>query len=79
MAVLGKDIKVGIVKWFDEKKGFGFITPVDDPDTDVFVHYSAVPGMPGRRNLLEGDRVTYLEGKRDNGMFAVTVLTVVRS
>lgn len=79
MAVLSKEIKVGTVKWFDEKKGFGFIIPVDNPDLDVFVHYSAVPGGPGRKNLLEGDRVTYLEGKRENGLFAVTILTIVRS
>ena len=52
MAVLGKDIKVGVVKWFDEKKGFGFITPVDDPDIDVFVHYSAVPGLPGAQKIF---------------------------
>ena len=73
------DIKAGVVKWFDEKKGYGFIIPDYNPDLDVFVHYSVVPGSLGRKNLMEGDKVTYLEGIRDNGLFAVKVMTVVRS
>lgn len=72
-------LKTGVVKWFDWKKGFGFITPDEDPDLDVFVHYSAVPGTPGTRNLLEGDKVTYLEGEREDGIYALKVITVVRS
>lgn len=72
------NIKAGVVKWFDERKGFGFIIPDYNPDLDVFVHYSAVPGSKGRRNLLEGDKVTYLEGVRDSGVYAVRVLTMVR-
>jgi cold shock protein len=45
----------GTVKWFNEKKGFGFITV--DGGKDVFVHYSAIEGA-GFRNLAEGQRVT---------------------
>lgn len=72
------NVKAGIVKWFDERKGFGFISPDYNPDLDVFVHYSAVPGERGRRNLLQGDKVTYLEGVRDDGVYAIKVLTMVR-
>jgi CspA family cold shock protein len=46
----------GTVKWFDEKKGFGFIT--EDDGKDVFVHYSAIAGT-GFRKLAEGERVTF--------------------
>lgn len=46
----------GTVKWFDEKKGYGFITM--DEGKDVFVHYSAIVGT-GFRKLQEGDRVTF--------------------
>ena len=53
----------GIVKWFDDKKGFGFIEQEDGPD--VFVHHSGID-MPGFMALYEGDRVTFdvEEGRR---------------
>lgn len=79
MVVEESNVKFGTVKWFDETKGFGFIIPDDNPDLDVFVHYSVVPGTQGKRNLLEGDKVTYLEGTREDGVYAVQVLSVVRS
>ena len=47
----------GTVKWFNESKGFGFITPADG-DKDVFVHFSAIVGN-GFRTLAEGQTVTY--------------------
>jgi CspA family cold shock protein len=47
---------VGTVKWFNDKKGFGFIETEDG--TDVFVHHSAI-NMPGFRTLEEGDRVNF--------------------
>jgi cold shock protein len=46
----------GAVKWFDEKKGYGFIT--EDGGKDVFVHYSAIVGN-GFRKLAEGEKVTF--------------------
>ena len=46
----------GIVKWFSDKKGFGFIEQEDGPD--VFDHHSAID-MPGFKTLAEGDRVTF--------------------
>lgn len=56
----------GIVKWFDTKKGFGFIC--GDDGKDYFVHYSGIAEVPGekRRNLHEDQKVTFdvVEGKK---------------
>lgn len=46
----------GTVKWFNEQKGFGFIT--EDGGRDVFVHFSAIK-QEGFKTLDEGDRVTF--------------------
>jgi CspA family cold shock protein len=48
----------GTIKWFNGQKGYGFITR-DDGEKDVFVHYSAIEGQGGFRNLDEGDRVEF--------------------
>ncbi|KAA3626531.1 MAG: cold-shock protein [Proteobacteria bacterium] len=47
----------GTVKWFNESKGFGFITP-DNGGSDVFVHFSAVQAQ-GFKTLAEGQKVTF--------------------
>jgi len=47
----------GTVKWFNESKGFGFISP-SDGGKDVFVHFSAISG-DGFRTLVEGQAVTF--------------------
>jgi CspA family cold shock protein len=47
----------GTVKWFNDSKGYGFITP-QDGGKDVFVHHSAVQGA-GFKSLSEGQKVTF--------------------
>jgi CspA family cold shock protein len=47
----------GSVKWFNDAKGFGFITPADG-GSDVFVHFSAIQA-DGFKTLAEGQQVTY--------------------
>ncbi len=47
----------GTVKWFNESKGFGFITP-DDGSKDVFVHFSSISGG-GFKTLAEGQNVSF--------------------
>ena len=60
----------GIVKWFNEKKGYGFIAQEEGPD--VFVHYSGIEGS-GFKTLQEGDRVTFEIEEGPKGPAAVQV------
>jgi len=47
----------GTVKWFNDSKGFGFVTP-EDGGKDLFAHFSAIQ-QPGFKSLQEGQRVTF--------------------
>jgi len=61
----------GTVKWFNESKGFGFITQ-DDGGADVFAHYSEIKG-DGFKTLAEGDVVTYEVVEGDKGQKAINI------
>jgi CspA family cold shock protein len=61
----------GTVKWFNESKGFGFITSEDSGD--VFVHYSSISGN-GFKSLVEGDEVSFDTEKGPKGLKAVNVV-----
>jgi len=63
----------GVVKWFNESKGFGFIAP-DDGD-DVFVHHTAIQ-MNGFRTLAEGDKVAFEVVQGAKGLQASNVTKV---
>ena len=62
---------VGTVKWFNDQKGFGFITP-DGGGKDCFVHHSAIQ-MQGFRTLAEGDKVEFDIVQGDKGPSAQNV------
>jgi len=62
----------GRVKWFNNQKGYGFITR-DDGGNDVFVHYSAVEG-DGFKQLAEGDKVEFEVTQSSRGEKAVQVI-----
>ncbi|MCH8503931.1 MAG: cold-shock protein [Ectothiorhodospiraceae bacterium] len=61
----------GTVKWFDDAKGFGFISP-EDGSKDVFVHHSAIMGS-GFKSLAEGQRVELETQNTPKGLAAANV------
>ena len=61
---------LGQVKWFDCRKGFGFVC--GDSGLDVFVHFSVIEGV-GFRRLRDGETGEYLPSRGPNGLFAVRV------
>ncbi|MDM8527862.1 cold-shock protein [Anaerolineales bacterium HSG24] len=67
------DREVGIVKWFNSSKGFGFIER--ETGKDVFVHYSEI-NADGFRNLEEGQRVEFTVTEGQKGPQAQNVVTI---
>ncbi|MCX7678459.1 MAG: cold-shock protein [Spirochaetes bacterium] len=63
----------GVIKWFNEKKGYGFIS--NDEGGDVFVHYTGIQGE-GFRTLNEGDKVEFEIETSEKGPRAVSVRTI---
>ena len=63
----------GTVKWFNESKGFGFIT--SEEDGDVFVHYSSIQSN-GFKSLAEGDAVSFDIEKGPKGPKAINVTKI---
>ncbi len=64
----------GTVKWFNDSKGYGFITPADG-SKDVFVHHSSIAG-DGYKSLAEGARVEYEQRDGAKGPEATNVVPV---
>lgn len=64
----------GTVKWFNDEKGFGFITP-EDGGKDLFVHHTAI-NANGFRTLPEGAKVSYESESGDKGPKAVNVSVI---
>ena len=66
------DTKNGTVKWFNDTKGYGFITP-NSGGKDMFVHMSEIK-MDGFKTLKDGQNVDYTEGISDKGPCATNVV-----
>ena len=66
---------LGKVKWFNDKKGYGFITP-EDNSKDVFCHYSGIISEKKRKSLEDGDKVSFNIAEGDKGLQAVDVRKV---
>lgn len=64
----------GTVKWFNDDKGFGFITP-DEGSKDLFVHHTGISG-DGFKSLSEGQKVEFDEEPGDKGPKAVNVKAI---
>jgi cold shock protein len=64
----------GTVKWFNDSKGFGFITP-EEGGKDLFVHFSNVTGE-GFKTPTEGARVEYEPAEGEKGPVATNVVTI---
>jgi cold shock protein len=64
----------GTVKWFNDDKGFGFITP-DEGSKDLFVHHTGI-SCDGFKSLSEGQKVEFDEEPGDKGPKAVNVKTI---
>ena len=67
----GEQMATGTVKWFNDAKGYGFITP-DEGGKDLFVHFSAIQGS-GFKSLTEGAKVEYEATQGDKGPQASNV------
>lgn len=70
---MAEELVNGVVKWFNDEKGYGFIQQEDGPD--VFVHYRAI-NAEGRRTLKEGQNVTFNVTQGEKGPQADNVTAV---
>lgn len=64
-------METGTVKWFNDAKGFGFITP-DHGGSDLFAHFSEIK-TEGFKSLKEGQKVSYMKGEGQKGPQATQI------
>jgi CspA family cold shock protein len=68
------NLSTGTVKWFNDAKGFGFITPADG-SADLFAHFKEIQGN-GFKSLTEGQRVEFRPARGPKGMMATQIRTL---
>jgi len=73
MAIPMDEREIGVVKWFNDKKGYGFISR--ESGTDIFVHHSSIVSE-GFRSLKEGDQVEFAVKQDEKGQAAADVRKV---
>lgn len=69
----------GVVKWFNNAKGYGFVTPDDDGAEDIFVHFSSINGMEGYKSLKEGQKVEFDIAEGPKGLHASNIQYISES
>ena len=72
---MDNNIQTGIVKWFDDGKGFGFITP-EAGGKDVFAHYSEIKTGNGFKSLQENQRVEFEVRQGAKGLQAANIRAI---
>lgn len=65
-------METGIVKWFNDAKGFGFIMP-EDGGKDLFAHFTQIISDDGHKRLVENQRVSYVTGQGAKGPHATQI------
>ncbi len=65
-------MSTGVVKWFNNAKGYGFVTP-DEGTNDIFVHFSSINGMDGYKSLKEGQKVEFEITEGPKGLHASNI------
>jgi CspA family cold shock protein len=68
-------VPIGRVKWFSDIKGFGFVNSTEEPETDIFVHFSSI-AQDGFRSLHEGQEVNFEVKQGPKGLYADEVRKV---
>ncbi|WP_020649042.1 MULTISPECIES: cold-shock protein [Solimonas] len=68
------NVSTGTVKWFNDAKGFGFITPSEGGE-DLFAHFKEIQGT-GFKTLAEGQRVEYTAARGPKGMQATKIRAI---
>jgi cold shock protein len=66
------DVKTGTVKWFNDAKGFGFITPTEGGE-DLFAHFKEIDSGAGFKSLAEGQKVEFIPTRGPKGMQATRI------
>lgn len=72
---MGSTREKGFVKWFNSKKGYGFVCTDDEPEHDIFVHFSYI-NMEGYKALNKDQRVEFDKTETDRGIQAHNVVPV---
>jgi len=70
-----QNTQTGVVKWFNESKGYGFITP-DDGGKDLFAHFREIQGTEGYKTLAENARVQFVVTQGQKGPQASNIVAL---
>ena len=66
----------GTVKWFNNRKGYGFVVPDEQVEEDVFIHYSSIE-MEGFKTLSEGQKISFELSDGPKGLHATNITDLI--